>query len=74
MRRAVAIVCALALAGCCSVDPLYLEADRATYDAVAPEYRIYVQEDQALDQAQEDRRQRTLAAWEARIKAAEAEQ
>lgn len=50
----------------------YVAADRATYDAVAPEYAAYVDADDALDQAERARRARTLAAWDARIRAAAA--
>lgn len=44
-------------------------ADRATYDAVAPEYAAYVAGDPSLDDAQRARRQRTLDAWKLRVDA-----
>lgn len=48
----------------------YVAADRATYDAVAPEYADYVDADAALDDEERARRGRTLATWDARIRAA----
>lgn len=58
--------------GCATVPPAYIAADRATFDAVAPEYRIYVQEDAELTQGQKAIRVRTLLDWDKRINAAEA--
>jgi len=51
--------------------PDYVAADRATYDAVAPEYSAYVHADPALDPDARARRDRTLATWDARVRAAE---
>jgi hypothetical protein len=51
--------------------PDYVAADRATYQAVAPEYAAYVHADPALDQEGRDRRDRTLASWDARLRAVE---
>ena len=50
--------------------PNYIAADRATYQAVAPEYAAYVHADPALDDEQRERRDRTIATWDARIRAA----
>jgi hypothetical protein len=50
--------------------PDYVAADRATYEAVAPEYARYVDADPGLDTEQKARRARTVAAWEARIRSA----
>ena len=52
--------------------PDYVAADRATYEAVAPEYAAYVHADPALDGDDRARRGRTLATWDARIRAAQA--
>ena len=41
----------------------YLSADRATFDAVAPEYRAYVSADASLDAERRARRLRTLELW-----------
>lgn len=46
----------------------YVAADRATYDAVAPEYAAYVEQDAALDDEARARRARTIAAWDLRIR------
>jgi hypothetical protein len=54
--------------------PDYVAADRATYDAVAPEYAAYVAADAALDDEQRDRRARTIRTWAARLRAAEGTQ
>ena len=49
----------------------YVAADRATYRAVAPEYAAYVTADESLDEEGRERRGRSLATWDARIRAAE---
>jgi 4-amino-4-deoxy-L-arabinose transferase-like glycosyltransferase len=49
----------------------YVAADRATYDAVAPEYRAYVANDPALDAEQRARRERTVEVWRLRLEDAE---
>lgn len=49
----------------------YVAGDRATYDAVAPEYAAYVAADPALAPDQKDRRTRTLQTWRMRVEAAE---
>ncbi len=51
----------------CTISPAYVKADRATFDAIAPEYRAYVHADPILSEAEEQRRERTLSAWEARL-------
>ncbi|MFQ5352515.1 MAG: hypothetical protein ACE5D3_05510 [Candidatus Binatia bacterium] len=57
----------LILACGCTMSDIYVAADKATYDAVAPEYRAYVEADDSLDSEQKKRRARTLKAWETRI-------
>ena len=72
-------LCALVLlAGTgCGVVPLdspssaYVRADRATHDAVSPEYVRYVNADPALTPEQRERRLRTIESWRARVEAGE---
>ena len=49
----------------------YVAADRATYQAVAPEYAAYVHADESLDDEERGRRDRTLETWDARIRSVE---
>ena len=42
-----------------------------THEAIAPEYRLFVERDAALDEGQKERRSRTLDAWAARLTEAE---
>jgi len=62
-------------AGCCATTDLirgdYTAADRATYDAVAPAYKAYVDADEALDADKKKRRLRTLSTWRLRLEQAE---
>ena len=48
----------------------YVAADRATYEAVAPEYAQYVHSDASLDDEQRARRSRTIDTWRLRIESA----
>jgi hypothetical protein len=60
-----------AASGChLSAAPSYVDADRATYDVVAPDHRRYVEADPTLDDAQKARRGRLLDSWRQRIDAA----
>lgn len=56
------------LASCETPTAAYVEADRATYAAVAPAHRAYVEADATLTAEQRARRLRTLDAWELRIR------
>jgi hypothetical protein len=49
----------------------YVAADRATFEALAPEYAAYVAADPALPDEDRARRTRTLQTWRMRIEAAE---
>ena len=69
-RRTLAILALVASS--CSTSPVYVEADAATYAAVAPEYSAYVTADPALTEAQKARRLATLASWKKRLAAAQA--
>lgn len=70
-RLAPLAACALLLSSCngISVASAYLAADRATFDAVAPEYEVYVRGDANLDEAAKAARIRTLTTWKMRLEA-----
>jgi len=55
----------------CSPAAAYLEADRLTYEAIAPDHRRYVDGDPALTDEQRQRRRDTLDAWRVRLDLAE---
>ena len=61
-------LCALAVSGCASVSESYLDADRATYRAIAPQYRQYVEQDSSLDTESRQRALNTLDSWELRLR------
>lgn len=67
----VLLLVALGLLSGCAVDPGYVAADRATFDAVAKPFLGYVYQDRALDPEQVARRERLIRSWEARIEKAE---
>ena len=71
MKRLLATVCLLALAGCSTPPDSYVEADRATYNNVAPEYLEYVRNDGSLTTEQKLRRERTVHTWNLRIQSVE---
>lgn len=57
-------LCLLLLPSCkAGPDPTFVEASRATHDAVAPEYRRYVDADQALTPEQRTRRHASIDRW-----------
>jgi hypothetical protein len=60
-----------ALQGLQSPSGAYVAADRATYDAVAPEYAAYVAHDASLSDEQRARRDRTVQTWRLRLETAE---
>ena len=62
MRRG-ALALVLLLCGCATVPRAFLEAEDAIYQAIAPEYLRYVEEDPALSRDQKASRSRTLRAW-----------
>lgn len=61
----------LVFSGCSGLHASYVNADRLTYEAVAPEYRDYLEADTELSVDARERRLRTLNSWEARVAAAE---
>lgn len=68
---AIALLCASAmLSGCGSVPERYVEADAATYRAIAPEYADLLECDAASTPLEREAGLATLAAWRARLLAA----
>ena len=65
------LIASCAILPSCTPTHVYLAADRATFDAVAPEYRAYVEADAALSAEQKQRRFRTVDTWQSRVEAAE---
>lgn len=64
----------LVMGGCQWISPpneLYVKADRATFEAIAPEYRGYVEKDLSLTIDQQQRRYRTIETWRLRIESGE---
>lgn len=72
-RTLMALLAALALTGCAQTSSLYLQADRATYDAVAPEYLDYVAADESLSPEDVNTREATITSWRKRVEAHEAD-
>ena len=63
MRKLTAILALLALASCAGVPEAHIAADRAIHDAIAPEYREYVEADERLPRSLKDMKLRTLRRW-----------
>ena len=63
--RAIAVILALLLLTGCALPPT--QAELATYQAVAPEHRAYVENDQKLDVLQKQRRLDLLESWRIRV-------
>lgn len=66
------LVAALALLSSCegmSVANAYVASDLATYQAIAPEYRAYVEADEKLDISSKTLRMHLLKSWEMRLEA-----
>jgi hypothetical protein len=51
----------------CAVDEGYRLADKATHNAIAPEYLDYVEDDESLDEDEKQSRRDTVATWRKRI-------
>jgi hypothetical protein len=64
---ALIFVLAFALFGCNSIDKVYMEADLATYSAIAPEYSDYVAKDEDLTEEEKQDRYALLDSWLRRI-------
>lgn len=70
--RSLLTACAAVLLASCETTPKhYVTAFRATYDAVEPEYRAYIEADTAIDEPTRKRRLNTLKAWKVWLEAAE---
>ncbi len=54
---AIVVIC---LSGCSVVNQGLLESSQAFYDAVAPEYGAYVENDNRLDEDERENRKRTI--------------
>jgi hypothetical protein len=68
MKTALAAALIFAAAGCASQVPAdWVAADRATKQAIAPEYEAYVDADATLTAEQKQRRHNTVATWESRL-------
>ena len=68
---ATAAGCGATAAALSSPSAARVAADRATFDAVAPEYARYVRTDPDLDDDQRARRERTIETWRLRVEAGE---
>lgn len=64
------LILAVLLAGC-GTSSQYVEADRATYNAISTSYLSYVDRDPALSAEQRALRHATVKSWRKRIEAAE---
>lgn len=72
MRKLLLIgVALLTCQGCGTIAKEYVAADRAMYEAVAPEHRKYVQADATLSDDDKKLRLATLDAWNYRLEQAE---
>lgn len=58
---------AVLVQGCGSIASSYVAADRATFEAIEPEYRRYVDADESLDDDAKALRLATLDSWGWRI-------
>lgn len=62
------LVLSLGLSGCFeSVPKTWVEADRATYDLVVPEYKAYVEADPKLTENQKGLRKSAMDTWKLRL-------
>lgn len=66
--KALALLAVLLVGSCAGPADAYVAADRATFDAIAPAHRAYLQADVTLDAEQLERRLAVLATWELRIR------
>ncbi len=65
----VAVSCTL-LTSCASLDKAYVTADKATLDAIGPQYSKYVENDTSLTPEQKTLYLNTVKVWEQRVQAA----
>jgi hypothetical protein len=71
MRRKAVLTLVLLAGTGCSVQDEYVEADRATFDVVAPAHEKYLKSDSSLSGEERERRLRLLDSWRLRIEKAE---
>ena len=71
MHKTVAVAVLLLGLSACTPQVAYIEADRATFDAIAPAYLGYVRTDGSLSDEQVMRRSRLVDSWRIRIEQAE---
>lgn len=64
-------ILALFLFSGCTAPETYVQADRATYEQIAPAHRRYIEQDLTLNASQRASRLDTLNSWELRIRKAE---
>ena len=71
MKKFCAVAALMLLSGCegISVADAYVEADRLTYDAIAPHYQQYLEADEKIGDANKAARIRLLKSWKMRIDA-----
>jgi hypothetical protein len=69
MKTTLALFAAFAALSSCTAPPL---AERATFDAIAPDYAAYVQADTLLDMFEKNRRLLLVESWRERLTRAEA--
>lgn len=65
--KIISLLITISSVSCATVPQTYLEADRATFEAIAPEYHNYVEQDATLTPAQKINRQQTIQSWRNRI-------
>lgn len=63
MKKLAAIVGLLALTSCVGVSESYSAANESIYEAIAPEYKEYVEADERLPRSLKDAKLRTLDRW-----------
>lgn len=69
---ALLLACLSGVCGCATPEAAFVRAERATYQAVAPEYVAYVEADPALSDEEKERRRRTVRTWDLSIRQHEA--
>lgn len=61
----------LTMSGCASIDKVYVAADRATYEAIAPRYLNYLENDDSIRSWERDLYKELTKSWMERIQEAE---
>lgn len=73
IRVAVVVLLSLLLltSGCGSLNERYVQADRATFNAVGARMKKYIDADPSLSELQKKNRKNTIDSWDARVTEAE---